>query len=72
MIIGRTTRGLEQRVILAEPGIFAWLSAYACYPRKLDERVCLELHKNNKPMGRLAIRDEEVTIGAGHIEEFIY
>ena len=45
---------------------------YALITIKLDERVCLELHKNNKPMGRLAIRDEEVTIGAGHIEEFIY
>ena len=40
VILGRTKRGLEQRVILAEAGIFAWLSAYAQYPHKLDDRVC--------------------------------
>ena len=45
---------------------------YAMITIKLEERVCLELYKNNKSMGRLAIRDDEVTIGAGFIEEFVY
>ena len=45
---------------------------YAEITIKLEERVCLELHKNNKAMGRIAIRDEEITIAAGFIEEFVY
>lgn len=45
---------------------------YALITIKLEQRVCLELHKNNKSMGRIALRDDEITIGAGHIEELVY
>jgi translation elongation factor EF-1alpha len=38
---------------------------------KLDNRICLELFKNNKAMGRIALRDGNETIAAGLITDLI-
>jgi elongation factor 1 alpha-like protein len=38
---------------------------------KLEERMCLELFKNFKNLGRIAIRRENHTIAAGTIIEFV-
>jgi translation elongation factor EF-1alpha len=38
----------------------------------MNQKICLELFKNNKSMGRIALRDGEETIAAGFISEFFY
>ena len=38
---------------------------------KLEERICVDIFKNNKAMGRFAIRDNETTIAAGTVTKLI-
>ena len=38
---------------------------------KMESRICLELLKNNKAMGRIALRDGMETIAAGVVVELI-
>ena len=39
---------------------------------KVETKIVLELGKNNRSMGRIALRDGQTTIAAGIVEEFIY
>ena len=39
---------------------------------KVESKIVLELGKNNRSMGRIALRDGQTTIAAGVVEEFIY
>lgn len=38
---------------------------------EFDEKVCLELYKNMKQLGRITIRDKGDTLAAGVVSEFI-
>ena len=38
---------------------------------KLEERICVDIFKNNKAMGRFALRDNEETIAAGTVKRLI-
>ncbi len=39
---------------------------------KVETKIVLELGKNNRSMGRIALRDGQTTIAAGVVEELIY
>ena len=39
---------------------------------KVETKIVLELGKNNRSMGRIALRDGQTTIAAGIVEQFVY
>lgn len=45
---------------------------YAQVIIKLEHPICLEIYKNNKAMGRVALRDGHETIAAGIVNELLY
>jgi translation elongation factor EF-1alpha len=39
---------------------------------KVETRMCLELYKNIRALGRIALRDGNLTIAAGIVSELIH
>jgi translation elongation factor EF-1alpha len=71
MSLDQTINLKTEQIIKLKPKILI-KGDFADITIKMNLKICLELHKNNKSMGRIALRDGEETIAAGFVSEFFY